>query len=405
MIDWQRRRIPEDVPTPIAVAVADFCRRAKAPAPAALVREALALLAEEDDFRVRAITDVEPQAQPLGPFAVVDLVRGTAPAVAAQRQQTGYYEMVRTMVAERASAAGVASAAAPPAPERVVPFPAVQARRAAPAQPAEPGGAPRRGRKKAATGPTVAERIAPRRRAAGEERPAPAPAAAQLPGTAFLPRRNLPAPRGRFTRIDPSRASIHLLLRPDGREVVSALVDQVAHRVALLRSLAQGYQGRGGAELSAADVDALLDKHGLRAGLEAKEREAILGALTFERGAYGRAAQALGMRPKELEGLVKQLRLVREAQEIRDRASREIFGAGNLPLRLSLVFKTRYLEDLDIERKFRARLTDELSSLVDEARTEVSSIPALVELLARRHALDPDALRRALDALGLLDAA
>lgn len=402
MIDWQRRRIPEDVPTPVAVAVADFCRRAKAPAPAALVREALALLPEEDDFRVRAITDVEPQAQPLGPFAVVDLVRGTDPAVAAQRQQTGYYEVVRAMAAERASAA---DAAQPPAPERVVPFPAAQARRPPTAPHAEADGGPRRGRKKALAGPTVAERIAPRRRAAGEPRQAPAPAAAPLPGTAFLPRRNLPAPRGRFTRIDPSRASIHLLLKPDGREVVSALANQVSHRVALLRSLAQGYQGRSGAELSAADVDALLDKHGLRAAFEAKEREAILGALTFERGAYGRAAQALGMRPKELEGLVKQLRLTREAQEIRDRASREIFGAGNLALRLSLVFKTRYLEDLDIERKFRTRFTDELARLVDEARAEVSSIPALVELVARRHALDPDALRRALDALGLLDTA
>ena len=41
--------------------------------------------------------------------------------------------------------------------------------------------------------------------------------------------------------------------------------------------------------------------------------------------------------------------------------------------------------------------------MVDEAREEASSAPALVDLLARRHALNPDALRRALDALGLLD--
>ncbi|NPC87307.1 hypothetical protein HPC49_55175, partial [Pyxidicoccus fallax] len=89
---WQRRRQPDDVPTPVAVAVSDFCRRAKSPAPAPEVREALALLAEDDDFRVRALTDGEPEASPLGPFAVVDVLRGTAPSLAAQRQACGFYD-------------------------------------------------------------------------------------------------------------------------------------------------------------------------------------------------------------------------------------------------------------------------------------------------------------------------
>src|SRR5512137_2205894 len=47
--NWQRRREPDDVPTPLAVALSDFCRRAKSPASAAEVREALALLAPEDE--------------------------------------------------------------------------------------------------------------------------------------------------------------------------------------------------------------------------------------------------------------------------------------------------------------------------------------------------------------------
>ena len=98
---WQRRRQPEDVPTPVAVAVSDFCRRAKALASPAEVREALALLSEDDDFRVRTLTDTEPEVSPLGPFSVVDILRGTAPSLAAQRQACGYYEVVQELARVR----------------------------------------------------------------------------------------------------------------------------------------------------------------------------------------------------------------------------------------------------------------------------------------------------------------
>ncbi|NNC04650.1 hypothetical protein HJC10_17575, partial [Corallococcus exiguus] len=98
---WQRRRQPDDVPTPVAVAVSDFCRRAKAPAPAQQVREALALLTEDEDFRVRALTDGEPETSPLGPFAVVDILRGVTPALAAQRQECGYYDVAQELALVR----------------------------------------------------------------------------------------------------------------------------------------------------------------------------------------------------------------------------------------------------------------------------------------------------------------
>src|SRR5438874_2679920 len=64
---WHRRRRPDEVPTPVAVAVSDFCRRARAPAPAAEIRDALSLLSGDEDFRVTSVTDAEPAAQPLGP--------------------------------------------------------------------------------------------------------------------------------------------------------------------------------------------------------------------------------------------------------------------------------------------------------------------------------------------------
>src|SRR5687767_168478 len=107
---WRRRREPEEVPTPVAVAVADFCRRAGAPAPPAEVRQALATLESEEDFRARMVADGEPLARPLGPWALVDVVRGAAPDLAAAREACGYYALVRELVGH----APLPAAAQPP---------------------------------------------------------------------------------------------------------------------------------------------------------------------------------------------------------------------------------------------------------------------------------------------------
>src|SRR5215468_8933142 len=42
MASWERKRQPDDVPTPVAVAVSDFCPRAGTPAAPRAVREAQA---------------------------------------------------------------------------------------------------------------------------------------------------------------------------------------------------------------------------------------------------------------------------------------------------------------------------------------------------------------------------
>lgn len=391
MIDWQRKRHPEDVPTPVAVAVSDFCRRAKKPAPPALVRDALALLGDDDDFRVRALTDADPPARPLGPFAVVDIIRGTEASVAAQREETGYYEVVRTLVEEKARSAPAEPPA--PEPERVVPFVAPQAPR--------PSELPAKAKRTKAE--SIADKIRPMRRSAGERVETPAPPPKALPGTAFLPKRNLPAPRGRFTQIDPERASYESLLRADARDTLAALVEQVPHRVALMRALDQGYAGRRGKPISLDDVENLLDRHELAATLARKERDTIIAAVLEQKGAAGRAAHALGMRDGELKHLVDELDLKRELAEIRERFSREALSPRNLALRLDLLPRSRYLEDLGIERKFRDALERDLSALVDEVKDGVTSVPDLVELLSRQHALHADSLRRALEKLGLLE--
>lgn len=381
-MNWERKRHPEDVPTPIAVALSDYCRRAKAPASPALVRDALSLLPASEDARVRALADGEPTARPLGPFAVVDLLSGTDVAVAAERQQAGYYDTGRRL--------GAAPVERLPEPEAEAPLPT-------PAPSAPAAKKPPRTRRK-----TLKEKIAPVKRKAGE-RAAEAKPAAALPGTAFLPRRNLPAPRGRFTTIDPSRASLESLFRPAGHGTLAALVEQVPHRVALLRALEQGYVGRRGAPLDVADVEDLLEHHGLFDAVQKKERDVVLAAVLEEKGSLGRAARAVDMKVEELELLIDALRLRREVKEIRERFVKEALAPSNLALRLELLFRTRYLEDLRIDRKFPTGLEQQLRELVDEVRDAATSVPTLVDLLSRQHALDPESLRRALEKLGLLE--
>ena len=111
MASWERKRQPDDVPTPVAVAVSDYCRRAGTPAAPRAVREALSTVSEADDFRVRAVTDAEPPVRPLGPFAVVDLARGTPADTAALRERSGYYALVEELLALEDLRAGPATTA------------------------------------------------------------------------------------------------------------------------------------------------------------------------------------------------------------------------------------------------------------------------------------------------------
>lgn len=384
MSGWKRKRHPDDVPTPIAVAVADFCRRARAPASPGIVREALSLLGDADDAAVREVTDAEPEATPLGPFAVVDLVKGTTADVAAERQRTGYYELARVAAADEDEEPTPAPAPAPPRPS---------AGRA----PTTKATKEKRARKPRLS---MSDKIAPKRRSPGGEAPRAKPQQ-PLPGTAFLPKRKLPAPRGRFTRVDPTRSTYEALLKPESKDSLSALVEQCPTRYHVFRTLETGYTGRSGEPLSVADVEGALTRHQLFGAMQKRERERVLTALTDARGSAPLAAKELGIRPKEIDGLVAGLRLKREAGEIKDRFVREALDPSNLPLRLSLLGRQRYLADLKIEKRFTDALTRDVTKLLDDSAEAATTVADLVALTAKKHALVPDLLNRAVDLLGL----
>ncbi len=381
MEQWQRRRHPDDVPTPIAVAVADFCRRAKGQAPAAVIREALAVLSDDDDFRVKELTDAEPSVRPLGPFAVVDVVSGTAPAVAAQREQSGYYELVRSLAAKTQP------------PER--PAAPAPAQRRAPRPPAVE--AAREGRKQKKVAATIAEKIAPRKRLPAV---AAAPAATPPPPAAPWKRRQLPLPRGKFTRIEAEASRLDELYKPTAKADLIAMIEQNGNRISLRKTLERQYVVRRGIAPSPDDVDALLERHKLITLMERKEREAVLSALTEHHGALAKVAWALGLNTFEVDRLIALVGIRAEVDQIRERWVREALSIRNLSMRIEMLGRGKYLADLKIVRRFKEALVRDILEIL-EALPVMPDLEGLVALASKRYALKSESLSAAIDQLGI----
>src|SRR5262249_17955759 len=195
-------------------------------------------------------------------------------------------------------------------------------------EPIPPRASSRRTGREDTRAPTVAERIAPRRRTA------------QAPA----------APRGRFTQVESQRAPLEALEGPDGRATLQTLLAQHGHRTALLRALTHGYAGRHG-DPTAPELDALLDHHGLLLAAQTAERDLLLEALSEHRGALGRVAWALGLRAPELGVLVSQLGLGPEVDRLRERFRREALTPAGWTARLELLGPRKYLEGLGVQRE------------------------------------------------------
>lgn len=390
MNSWQRKRKPEDVPTPVAVAVSDFCRRAKTSSSAAEVREALSLLGDDEDFRVRELTDAEPQISPLGPFAVVDLVRGTDAALAKQRQQTGYYEVVREVLNVR----DLKVVEVPVAAEEV---PSFAPRRDVPA-PAEEKAPSRKDRKKAES---IAEKIAPKKRAATTPEIDADESYEAAPLLPFQERREkLPKPKGRFSRLEASKGKYDDLFRSTSKQLLSDLITQEQNRRGVLRALSERFGGKRG-QINALDVQDVLKHHGLQDTLEAREREQILSCVSEHRGAMGRVCWALGMSGPELEALVSEAKLLREVEEVRERFRREALSPKNLTLRLDLLGREKYLVDLGIKKRFSESLAGDLRKIFRESASTGQTMSRAIDEVARKQGAPTELLQRAIEKLGI----
>lgn len=380
----QRKRHPLDVPTPVAVALADFCRRAGAPVDPRTVRDALSLLSANQDEQVLELAGAEPRAKPLGPFAVVDLIETGATAhTVAERQLAGAFDRIEL--------ADLELQPTPPPP-------------AAPPQVAEPvieePGKPRR---KRAAKTTVEDRVAPKVvRRAGEPPPPPKPPPARAPPKySTFHKKNLPQPRGRFTRVDVIKQNSHKLLDTHMKEELEQLIEQHGHRYAIRRALEPIYAGKKGEPLSIAEVENALRHHELRRLIGERERTIVIAAVTETRGDLGRAAMMLGMKPDELDHVVLNAGAQQEIEKVREHHAREALAHGNLRFKLELMEKTKYLADLGVEKRFRDALALEVSELLDKAMDGATDVDSLVREVARREALPYEKFKAAVDRTGL----
>jgi hypothetical protein len=299
------------------------------------VRAALEPLGWDEILAVRAVLAGSPPARPLGPAALVDLARGIAPEVAAERERQGRYRSESKREQRAAQAPG-----------------------------SQPGGRPRR------TAGVVVRRA--RDRAAA-----------------------VPAAPARLPLLDE-------LWLAEGRAALERLVRRLgARRPALLQALAEGWRRPDGTPPGEADLEALLDHHGLARAFDRRERTLLLHALRAAGGVRTRAAAALGLPPEGLEPALRRLGATSEAEAIRDERRREIRRRATLAERASLVvFDEERLTDLglleEVATDLRARLPDHLTALRAGRPTSLAgalgrslslSRPA-VDALARKLGLD-----------------
>jgi len=389
MLTWERRRRPDEVPTPVAVALSDHCRRARSPATAAEVRDALSVLSADDDFRVTLVAEAEPELSPLTPFAAVDLVRGVEPQLVRKRQDSGYYDLVRNHLALR--------------DEKVVEVQVpVLVERPAPVAAASSTPAPSARSKKALS---VEERIAPKKRTARQVEeaaavPAPSPAEPQL--LPFQERKlHLPRPRGRFTRVGATRAKFDTLFHTSFKPELVALLEQAQNRVQLLRVLGESHSGRRGLDLTSGNVMEAVEHHALVEALVHSERTQVLAGFAEHRGASGRVAKSLGLPVDALEEIIRGAKMDREVEEIRERFRLELLDGRNLSVRLEHAGRDKYLEDLDIKKRFVRELSSEIRRMFLETTAGRETLETATEAVARKYGTAPDLLGRAMMKLGL----
>jgi hypothetical protein len=383
---WRRKRMPDDVPTPIAVAVADFCRRAKMPSSPIEVREALSALSDDEDFRAKSVADEEPPSSPLGPFAAVDLAMGAPAELAATRQACGYYDLVRDLLR---SDPGSQSAPAPA--HRAAESGGREIERTRRAAPVSSSPAPKRAE-------TVAERISPKKRLA--QPTGDVEHEAELPPDSF--KRELPKPKGRFTKVAAGKVHAEELFKPDVRDYLARLAEQKGHRIGMLRTLSGEYRGRAGSELSFEDLSEVLKQQRLIEDVQRTERDLIQQSYEEHRGASGRVAWALGMTIGELDQLVRAVGLESEVAKVREQFRREALAPGQLASRLNLLGRTKYLDDLGISEKFQTSLRKELRRALEHSTANAATVDAVVSEASRRLGIREELLSRAAGRLGLL---
>ncbi|NOJ93113.1 hypothetical protein HMI51_09235, partial [Corallococcus coralloides] len=215
-------------------------------------------------------------------------------------------------------------------------------------------------------------------------------------------KRELPRPRGRFTRVEAQRLSFLELTRAEGKETLEAAIEATEHRYSLLRTLEHRYNGPRG-EMTQVDMENVLRQHGIMETLEARERHNIETAYASQRGAAGRVAWALGLSPSELQRLTHALKLEEVVEALRERFRNEVLATGHLTHRLDLLGRDKYLVDLGIQKRFADALRKELERLAKDALPDATDLHSLANVVGRKHGAPAELVTRAFERLNLTE--
>lgn len=321
-----------------------WCAEAGRQTTAAMVKAALGPLSWDELLAARALLADPPPVSPLGPFALADVARGAPADVAAERERAGSYK------AESADAQQAeAPAAAPRSPPRTPP----------------------RGRKQARA-PIVVRRAS--------ERTAAAPSPPTLP-------------------------LLDALLLEEGRAVLERLIRRHGgKRARLTEALAAGWRRADARAVDGADLERVLEHHGMARGFATRERDELLHALRAAGGVRARAAETLGLDRSALEEALDRLGARGDAERLREQRRQELRGRGTLTQRSHLLLEeTERLDDLGLLDEFAQDLA---ARLPDHVRALTASSPdSALDLLGRSLSLDPERIERLLQRTGLtLDA-
>ena len=390
-------RDPLTVPTPVAIALADFCRRAERPASSAEVRLALSSLPAEDDAEFAAYCAGEPPARPLSPLATVDVFRGRPAQEAARLEEEGHYRRVASAL-ERLPVA-------PLAPGEGAPVRAQEKGAPSPAAAAPPDASPKRRKSKgAAASPEPIRRsreeVALRRleeekqRATGpEETPPPPPRPGRTPA----------APQfGRFVGGPAARRP----LRELATEELAEMIDELrANRRGILERLDAVYARDEREALTPADLNRLLQRHGLVERFARAERDNLKTLLRQNRGFLPPIRRALGMTAPELRRAIARYDLESELREWQERLREEARTEAPLVDKLALaIARTEPLRAAgvldDLDGANLEALGEALRAAAAKGATQDPTV--VVELARRELGIDPRPWRKAVAHYGLI---
>jgi hypothetical protein len=170
----------------------------------------------------------------------------------------------------------------------------------------------------------------PRGPARGRSRPSRAPAGPRI-RRARDRAEELPAAPSRLPLVDE-------LFRESGRAELDRRIRRLgASRAAILSDLARGWGRPDGSAPDAADLERLLDHHGLSRGFAERERALVLHVVRKHAGVLCRAAAALGIDAEGLRAAVRRLGVERQAEAIRAERRRSLERKGTLSERARLL--------------------------------------------------------------------